>query len=135
MPFLDSPELSIDSLSDASGKLIVNIPRTKDASRLTSFSNRFPQGNEIVEKIVELYGLKFLSNTQLRWWDNELVILETNTRASGGLYASSVTGINMMWLAIKVLLEEDFAQPVPILEKRYTSVSNFVEIKDNILSS
>ncbi len=131
MPYLDSPELSVDSLSDKEGKLVVNIPRTKDASRLTSFSDRFPEGSNVVKKIVELYGLQFLSNTQLRWWDNELVILETNTRASGGLYASSITGINMMWLAIKVLLDESFVQPEPVLGKRYTSVSSFVEIKDN----
>jgi biotin carboxylase len=128
MPFLESPEISVDSLSTAEGKLVLNIPRTKDGSRFTRFSDRFPDANAIVKRLVEFYGLQYLTNTQLRWWKGELVILETNTRMSGGLYSSTATGVSVIWTAVKVLLGEDVGVIVPTLDKAYTSVSTNVII-------
>lgn len=132
MPYLESPEISVDSLSTADGKLVVNIPRTKDGSRFTQFSDRFPEANIIVRKLVEFYGLQYCTNTQLRWWNDELVILETNTRMSGGLYSSSVTGVSVIWTAIKVLLGEEVDEIVPELNSSYTSVSTNVIIEKKI---
>lgn len=135
MPYLDSPEISIDCLSSVQGNTIISIPRTKDASRLTSFSDRFPEAAQIVERLADCYGLKFLTNTQLRWWKGELVILETNTRASGGLYASALTGVNLMWLAIKVLMGEEVKPPKALLGDTYTSVSFSVKMQKTFTSS
>lgn len=135
MPYLNSPEISVDCLSSIQGSTIISIPRTKDASRLTSFSDRFPDATRIVERLADYYELKFLTNTQLRWWKGELVILETNTRASGGLYASALTGVNLMWLAIKILMGEEIKPPKALLGGTYTSVSFSVQMQKTFTSS
>jgi len=133
MPFLADPEVSVDTLSTGDGKLILNIPRTKDTNRMKAFSNRFPQATEVVSKIVEMYGLTYLTNTQLRWWNDSLVILETNTRASGGLYSSTITGVNIMWMAIKTLFNEPVDVSKVQLDKTYTSTSISIEITQKSL--
>ena len=132
MPFLESPEISVDCLSTFDGKVIAALPRTKDSGRLTQFSDRFPEAAQWARKLVETYGLSYLTNTQFRWYDGALVVLETNTRMSGGLFASSMLDINMVWLAIKVLLEEDVQPQNPQLNRAYTHVSLFVGLDTQV---
>lgn len=132
MPFLESPEISVDCLSTYDGEVIAALPRTKDSGRLTQFSDRFPEAAVLARKLVETYGLAYLTNTQFRWYDGALVVLETNTRMSGGLFASSMLDINMAWLAIKVLLEEDVPVQNPELNRAYTHVSVFVGLDKHV---
>lgn len=128
LPWLDAPEISIDSLSDDKGNLIKYIPRTKDGDRFTRISNRFPEAIEQLEKMHEHFDLRYLTNTQFRWWKGQPVLLETNTRASGGLYATMLTGTNFMWEAIKLALGEEIAKTQPVLDKAYISLDTITEV-------
>jgi len=127
LPFLEDPEVSVDVVSTGEGEIIKMIPRTKDSARLTSFSQRFPEAEEIVAYWYTNFNLRFLTNTQLRWWQGELVLLETNTRASGGLYSSNLTGLNVMWEAIVLLVNGEVNRTKPKLGLSYVGVNTFVE--------
>jgi biotin carboxylase len=128
LPWLEDPEISVDTLSDPEGNIVKMLPRSKDTSRRTSFTDRFPQATEIVEKWYENFDLRYLTNTQLRWWRDELVLLETNTRASGGLYSSKLTGLNLMWEAIVMARTGEVNRTQPKLNISYISLSGFTEV-------
>jgi len=126
LPFLDDPEISVDCLSATDGRILKMLPRSKDG-RATSFTDRFPRATEIVEEWYKNFDLRYLTNTQLRWWRNDLVLLETNTRASGGLYSSKLTGLNLMWEAIILAVTGEENPTPPKLNVSYTSISAFAE--------
>lgn len=128
LPWLDAPEVSVDCLSDQDGKLVKFVPRTKDGDRLTRLSNRFDEVVPHIEKIHEHFDLRYLTNTQFRWWQDELVLLETNTRASGGLYSTSLSGVNLIWEAIMLATEGKVDYTAPQLNKAYISLDTFVEV-------
>lgn len=127
LPWLEDPEVSVDVLSNGEGEIVKMIPRTKDSARLTSFSQRFPEAEEIVAYWYTNFNLRFLTNTQLRWWQGELVLLETNTRASGGLYSSNLTGLNVMWEAIVLLVNGEVNRTKPKLGLSYVGMNTSVE--------
>jgi len=128
LPWLDAPEVSIDCLSDRNGKLVRAIPRIKDGDRITVFSNRYPTAVETVERWYENFDLRYLTNTQLRWWRGELVLLETNTRAAGGLFATTITGVNMMWEAVSIALGGETTAAQPKLDQSYVSLPTVVPV-------
>jgi biotin carboxylase len=128
LPFLESPEISADCLADGDGNFIKYVPRTKDSDRLTRFSDRYPAALDTIHKLHDAFDLRYLTNTQLRWWKGEAVLLETNTRASGGLYSSTLTGVNLIWEAVSLALGNKPNPTVPELDKAYISLGTFTEV-------
>ena len=130
MPYLDEPEISFDCLSDYDGALITSVSRSKNG-KIRSLTNKPMDAAKIVHQICDAFSLAYLTNTQIRWYHGQPVLLETNTRISGGMYAASLGGLNFPWEAIKLSLtgktSEDVHRDVDL---SYTSVSSVVRFRD-----
>lgn len=130
MPYLDEPEISFDCLSDYDGKLITTVSRSKNG-KVRSLTNKPMAAADIVHQICEAFSLAYLTNTQIRWYHGKPVLLETNTRISGGMYASSLGGLNFPWEAIKLSLTGETSADVHnAVDLSYTSVSAVVQFKN-----
>lgn len=127
MPYMSSPEISVDCLSGPFGDLLAALPRAKDGRRRT-FLDSTPQAIEIARQVTEAYQLAYLSNTQLRWWRGELALLEVNTRPSGGLFAASLTGVNLPWAAVRLAVDGDAGPLVPTLGASFVTVETLVPL-------
>lgn len=109
MPFLKGPEISVDSLMTHKG--FIGICRQKIGTRGTEVS--FNQEiYDISKKFAEVTGIKMPYNLQLRYHNNQLYLLEVNTRMAGGTYKSCLTGINIPYIAYCELLGKDFEMPI-----------------------
>lgn len=130
MPYLAEPEISVDCLSDLNGNILSAIPRSKDDKFRTIASDAY-ESIEIATQMAKIYKLAYLTNTQTRFYRGNPVLLETNARISGGMYASPFAGINMPWEGIKLAL---FGNPVVIPEvltgAKYTSVPYLIRTDD-----
>lgn len=105
LPYLAEPEISVDCLASPDGKLLRIAPRVKVGSRLTQFTLSYEKVIELTEKLVAEFNLQYVFNVQWRWYNDEPVLLEVNTRASGGLYSVlEYTGENFVWGAILLSL-------------------------------
>ena len=101
MPYLDGTEISIDCLNTSKG--FVAVPRYKLGGRVTKVT----QDKDLIErakKFAEATGLKHPFNLQLRYHKDELYLLEVNTRMSGGVHLSCLSGVNIPYLALRELL-------------------------------
>lgn len=99
--FLPGDEWSIDCLADK-GKLIDAVTRIK--------YNKFEQNvkinetaNNIAAQLVNRYNLDNLFNIQFKLKDDEIYLLEINSRMSAGTFKSCRIGINFLHKAIKKL--------------------------------
>lgn len=128
LPYLEDPELSVDCLSDGNGELLKMIPRAK-IGRQRVFSAEYPEALELVANLYEGRGLRYITNTQLRWWRGSLVLLETNTRPAGGLYATELTGVNLIWDAVRLALLGEATATEPILGATYVALESIRELK------
>lgn len=123
MPWLDNPEVSVDTLS-IDGEVKIIIPRAKK-----TWLEKTLGGPETVDSVsmtktlVKSLNMSHLSNTQTRELMGETVYLETNARMSGGIPVSGLLGVDMCWEAIRSAMTgqcEVFEAPVePVL---YTMV-------------
>ena len=83
MPYLDEPEISVDVLA-SSGRTVAAVPRSKNGR---DRSLDAPDGVlRAASHLVEKFALDGLVNVQFRMLDGHPVLLEINTRPSGGLY-------------------------------------------------
>lgn len=132
LPYLDEPETSVDCLSDVDGRIIAAVPRSKSRSFRTLATDA-QTTIDLAVQMSETYGLRYLTNTQVRWFRNEPVLLETNTRISGGMYASALAGINMPWEGIKLALTGAVEEPFDIrLGGTFTNLSSVVPFTKHI---
>lgn len=130
MPYLDEPEISFDCLSDYDGNLITSVSRSKNG-KVRSLTNKPMAAADIVHQICDVFSLAYLTNTQIRWYHGKPVLLETNTRISGGMYAASLGGINFAWEAIKLSLTGTTGDDVHnAVDFSYTSVSAVVPFRN-----
>lgn len=130
MPFLDEPEISFDCLSDYDGTLITSVSRSKNGKVRHLTNNPMPAA-DIVHQICDEFALAYLTNTQVRWYHGKPVLLETNTRISGGMFAASLGGLNFPWEAIKLSLTGAIGSDVyKAVDFSYTSVSSVVPFRD-----
>lgn len=127
LPYMASPEISVDCLSTTFGETLAALPRAK-AGRKRTFLDDEPRAVEIAHRMVDSYQLAYLTNTQLRWWRGELALLEVNTRPSGGLYAASLTGLNLPWAAVTLALEGTSPVLEPQLGHSFVSVDTVVSL-------
>ncbi|MFD0276652.1 ATP-grasp domain-containing protein [Kitasatospora sp. NPDC127111] len=104
MPFLDGPEVSVDCLADRDGTLLAAVGRSKHRRR-RGFTTA-PQYLEPARRVVESTGMAFLSNVQFRHLAGEPVVIDVNTRPSGGLHQLRLCGLNLPWNAVQLALGE-----------------------------
>ena len=116
MPYLDSPEVSVDCLKTANGLLM--LPRYKTASRF--YESRFD--GEIMkrtEEIAKYFDFEMPFNVQYRMYNGEAVVLEINPRMSGGLQIScAASEINLPVLALRKLLGKSVKWAYPEFKSR-----------------
>ena len=108
MPYLKGPEVSIDSLNTNKG--FIGISRYKVGTRSTAVEYNETLYN-ISKKFAEVTGIKCPYNLQLRYHNDELYLLEVNTRMAGGSHKSFMTGINIPYIALCDLVGKDFDLP------------------------
>ncbi|MFE7188833.1 ATP-grasp domain-containing protein [Kitasatospora sp. NPDC057541] len=104
MPYLDGPEVSVDCLADLDGTLLAAVGRSKERRR-RSFTTA-PRYLEPARRLVEATGMAYLSNVQFRHLRGEPVVIDVNTRPSGGLHQLSLCGLNLPWNAVQLALGE-----------------------------
>lgn len=121
MPYLDEPETSVDCLSDTQGNILAAIPRAKTGRKQHMPEDSY-EAIEIATQMVKTYGLSYLTNTQTRVYHGHAVLLETNTRISGGMYASPLAGVNLPWEGIKLAIFGGIEKPEVILGAEYSSI-------------
>ncbi|MET9403409.1 ATP-grasp domain-containing protein [Kitasatospora sp. NPDC002965] len=123
MPYLDGPEISVDCLADLDGTLLAAVGRSKHRRRRT-FTTA-PRYLEPARRLVEATGMAFLSNVQFRHLHGEPVVIDVNTRPSGGLHQLGLCGLNLPWNAVQLALGErpDTEWTVDPASVEYTLVS------------
>jgi biotin carboxylase len=128
MPFLPGPEVSVDVLADHDGQVLAAIGRSK-AKRLRMIVDD-PGARHAAETLVNAHNVSFLSNTQVRYWQGptdsapQPYLLELNTRMSGGLFQTTLAGVNLAWAAVRLALGERPVLPTPRFGASYTTVSS-----------
>lgn len=105
MPYLAGPEVSVDCLSAPGGRLLISIARAKQGRYRRLFGD--PALTRMATLLVEHFRLPYLSNVQVRFQNGEPVLLEANPRASAGIFQTAVTGVNLPWAAVRLLLHGD----------------------------
>lgn len=104
MEYLEGVEYSIDCLADEQGNLLTAIPRKKGKGRVRVLEDN-KELLTIAEKFAKGYKIPFVYNIQVKYQNGIPKLLEVNPRMSGGLHISCLSGINIPYYAIKVLLE------------------------------
>ena len=100
MEILNGPEVSVDCYNSRQFGFVA-IPRFKMGNRIKEVR----LNNSLIENARELqkiYGFKSVWNAQYRWdKSGNLMLLEINTRMSGGIHLSSMCGfsIPVQWVA------------------------------------
>ncbi|GAA0675568.1 ATP-grasp domain-containing protein [Kitasatospora atroaurantiaca] len=123
MPYLEGPEVSVDCLADPGGRLLASVGRTKQHRR-RSFTTD-PGYLEPTRLLIETFGVAYLSNVQFRHHRGAPVLLDINTRPSGGLHQLRLCGLNLPWAAVQLALGETPAllPSLELLGSDYTLVS------------
>lgn len=122
MPHLAGPEVSVDCLAGPDGRLRAAVGRSKDGRR-RGFTLE-PAYLEPTELLVETFGLAYLTNVQYRHHRGVPVLLDINTRPSGGLHQLSRCGVNFPWAAMQLALGlEPTDITVRTLGEDYTLIS------------
>jgi biotin carboxylase len=116
--YLEGDEISVDCLSAPNGELMTALPRRKSGSPWTRELVDDAGAIGIARQMVEGFGLRYLSNVQVRYRDaasrREPVLLEVNTRAASGLYQSCLAGgVNLPDAALRMALGQTVEAPRP----------------------
>ncbi|MER8185641.1 ATP-grasp domain-containing protein [Kitasatospora sp. NPDC094015] len=104
MPYLDGPEVSVDCLATPDGRLVTAVGRAKQGRRRHFTTD--PAYLEPTRRLVEEFGVSYLSNVQFRHHRGRPVLLDVNTRPSGGLHQLRLCGLNLPWAAVQLALGE-----------------------------
>lgn len=108
MPYLEGPEISIDSLNTKKG--FIGLTREKLGTRATQV--KFDKElYEISKKFAEITNITMPYNLQMRWHNSQIYLLEVNTRMAGGTYKSCLTGVNIPYIAYCELMGLDYEIP------------------------
>lgn len=108
MPYLEGPEVSIDSLMTKQG--FIGLARYKIGSRETKIEYNTELYN-ISKNFAEISQLRMPYNLQLRKHNNDWYLLEVNTRLSGGSHKNYYMGYNFIYIAFCELLGLPFELP------------------------
>jgi hypothetical protein len=127
MPYLEGPEVSVDCLGAPDGRLLAAVGRTKHRRRRGFTTD--PRYLEPTQLLIESFGMAYLSNVQFRHHRGVPVLLDINTRPSGGLHQLRLCGLNLPWAAVQLALGETPCLPMApeispdLLGSDYTLVS------------
>ncbi|PBC79075.1 ATP-grasp domain-containing protein [Streptomyces sp. TLI_235] len=123
MPLLEGPEVSVDCLTSPDGRLLAAVGRAKTRRRRTFTTD--PRYLEPTRRLVETFEVSYLSNVQYRHHHGRPVVLDVNTRPSGGLHQLRLCGLNLPWTAVQLALGETPATAfaADLLDTEYTLVS------------
>lgn len=115
MEHLAGPEWSVDVLARRGTVLRAVARRKEGRARVMEVDG---PAIALARDLVALYGLSQVVNVQLRAADaagHDLRVLEVNTRMSGGMDATRVTGANLAWEAVAEALGWQDAATLPPL--------------------
>ena len=127
MPYLDGPEVSVDCLSRPGGSLLVGVARAKRGRYRRLLDDPVPVA--VARRLVAHFGLAYLSNVQLRHRHGEPVLLEANPRPSAGIFQTALTGVNLPWAAVRLLLDGDTGPlPAPRLGGRVAVTEAVIDV-------
>jgi len=105
LEFLEGREYSIDCLS-SQDKLYAAIPRMKGDGRVRELVEQV-ELIKLAHEFHQEFRLPYVFNIQVKYNSNgEPKLLEVNPRMSGGMHFSCLSGINIPYLALKILLGE-----------------------------
>jgi biotin carboxylase len=112
LEFLEGREYSIDCVS-SSEKLLAAIPRMKGDGRVRELVEQ-AELIKLAHDFHQEFKLPYVFNIQVKY-NNDSVpkLLEINPRMSGGMHFSCLSGINIPYLAIQILLGEEVKQVRP----------------------
>jgi biotin carboxylase len=94
------------------GQLYAAIPRMKGDGRVRELVESV-ELIDLAHRFHQEYRLPFVFNIQVKYSKGVPKLLEINPRMSGGLHFSCLSGINIPYLAIKVLLGEEIGPLKP----------------------
>lgn len=100
--YLEGDEYSVDCLSN-NGELIDAIPRIKINNYL-QFLKPEKKYIEVARKLSKKFNLSHIFNFQIKYHNDEMYLIEINTRMSGGTFKSCTSGINLMTKELDLLL-------------------------------
>lgn len=132
MPFLPGPEISVDALADRDGHTLAALGRDRTRRRMLIVDD--VPARQVAETLNLAHRVAYLSNTQVRYWqgpgDDEPrpYLLELNTRISGGLFQTALTGVNLPWAAVRLALGEDVEPLLPRYDVAFTTVDSLVAL-------
>ncbi|MFJ1752981.1 ATP-grasp domain-containing protein [Kitasatospora sp. NPDC088134] len=125
MPYLNGPEVSVDCLAAPDGRVLAAVGRSKQGRRRGfTVEARYL---EPTRRLVEQFGVGHLSNVQFRHEaDGRAVVLDINTRPSGGLHQLRLCGLNLPAAALELALGAHPLLPAPeeLALGEYTLVPN-----------
>lgn len=122
MPYLAGPEVSVDCLAAPGGEVLAAVGRVKRGRRrgFTLDPGYLAPARELVAH----FGVSYLSNVQFRHHHGLPVLIDVNTRPSGGLHQLARCGLNLPWAAVRLALGEPVGPLEPVvLGPDYTLVS------------
>ena len=103
MPWLPGPEVSVDLLAD-DGRLVAAVCRRKGPGRGITLEDD-PELLGYAATVVEAFGLDHLANVQLRRdGEGRWQLLEVNPRASGGLFQTCRSGLDLASAGLRHVL-------------------------------
>jgi biotin carboxylase len=111
LEFLDGTEYSIDCVA-SQDKLYVAIPRMKGSGRVRELVDHH-ELIQLAHRFHQEYKVPYAFNIQVKYNNGIAKLLEINPRLSGGAHFSCLSGINIPYLAIKILLGEEIDELKP----------------------
>ncbi len=120
MPYLAGNEVSIDCLNTEKG--LIYVPRIKNGTRITEIC----YNQEIVDVchvFCKQLQLTMPFNIQFKYHEEQLFLLEINTRMSGGIQLSSLgSGVNIPNIAINQLIGNNKEWQLDTKHKKVTYI-------------
>ena len=113
--YLEGDEYSIDCLAK-NGELIDAIPRIK----INGYTQLIEPRKDIIDvarKLTNKFGLNNIFNIQVKYHKNQLYLIEINTRMSGGIFKSCMSGINIMSKSLNLLLGKNVISEIDNLRE------------------
>ncbi len=104
MEYLNGREYSIDCVASRD-KLYAVIPRMKGDGRVRELVDH-RELIKLAHQFHREYKIPYIFNIQVKYNNGIPKLLEINPRMSGGMHISCLTGINLPYLALKILLGE-----------------------------
>lgn len=128
LEFLEGAEYSIDCLG-YDGQLFAAIPRKKSSGRVRELENNL-ELLLIAKEIYQQFQIPFVFNIQVKYQHGTPKLLEINPRMSGGLHLSCLSGVNIPYAAIKLLLGEELEEIQPTFGIRASHIEQAMILSD-----